>query len=267
METLLASAAWEKTSLMIRSTLKTLCFLGFTSAVAVIACGDDEVSEKYPSADAFCAGKADAECKAGAEVCGATIDACKAKRTSICQSAAGTATGRGGTYRPQNAEKCINETSALYESKVVDLTKEKAVAKTCAQVFSGTKKEKENCTDTLECESPLICSLNRCSKEVPKAIDEPCNNPGDTCPADAYCGPRGGTNECIRKNDVGDLCGESTPCLDTLRCLAPGGCEERLDPGVSCDKNTDCKSGFCDPGGKKCAAKLVPGEAGCADFQ
>lgn len=251
---------------MIRSTLRTLCFLGFTSAVLVIACGDDEVTEKYPSADAFCTGKAETECTAGAAVCGATVDACKSKRKSVCSATASAATGRGGVYRPQNAEKCINDTKALYESKIVDLTKEKEVDETCARVFAGSTKKGANCTDTLECESPLICDRNFCSEKKQVGLDEACNNPGETCPATAYCGPRGGSNFCNAKNEVGDSCGASTPCLDTLRCLTPGGCADRLGAGVSCDKNDDCSTGFCGTD-KKCAAKLVPGPNGCADFQ
>jgi hypothetical protein len=253
---------------MIRSTLRSLSVLTFTGAVVLIACGDDEVQEKYPSADAFCAGKADAECKSGAEVCGATLDACKTKRTSLCKDGANRATTSGGTYRPQNAEKCINDTAALYVSKVVDLTKEKEVEETCGRVFAGTKKKNENCTTgSFECESPLICDRNLCAEKVPKAVDEACNNPGDTCAVGTYCGPRGGSNFCIKKNDVGDVCGTSTPCLENLRCLAPDGCADRLEAGATCNGNTDCKSGFCEPGGKKCAAKLVPGENGCNDFQ
>jgi len=266
METLLASAAWEKTSLMIRSTLKTLCFLGFTSAVLVIACGDDEVTEKYPSADAFCAGKADTECAQGAAVCGATPDACKNKRKSICRAVASAATGRGGIYAAQNAEKCINDTKALYESKVVDQTKEKEVDETCARVFAGSVTKGKNCTDTQECEAPLICDRNFCSEKKQVGVDEACNNPGETCPTGAYCGPRGGSNFCNKKNEVGDVCGATTPCLENLRCLTPGGCAERLGAGESCDKNDDCGTGFCGTD-KKCAAKLVPGANGCADFQ
>lgn len=251
---------------MIRSTLKSLCLLSFAGAVTLLACGDDEVTEKYPSADSFCAGKADAECKAGAEVCGATQDACKAKRTTVCQAAASSATGRGGTYRPQNAEKCINETTALYASKTVDLVKEKAVDETCAQVFSGSKKKNENCTNTAECESPLICDRNLCAEKVAKALDEACNNPGDTCATGTYCGPRGGSNFCNAKNKVGDVCGASTPCLEDLRCLSPGGCAAKLGAGETCNNNDECTTGFCGTD-KKCAAKLVPGANGCADFK
>lgn len=267
METLRLKPAWEKTSFMIRSTLKSLCFLSFTGAVTLIACGDDQVTEKYPSTDAFCAGKAEAECKAGAAVCGATIDACKAKRVSVCTAGASAATGQGGTYRPQNAEKCINETTTLYESKVVDPEKEKTVDETCKRVFAGSKKKGDNCTANFECEGTLICDRNFCSEKVPKAVNEPCNNPGDFCATETYCGPRGGSNFCNPKNKVGDVCGTTTPCLDNLRCLTPGGCAERLGAGEPCNKNTDCSTGFCNPDDKKCAAKLVPGENGCVDFR
>lgn len=266
LKTLLAGTAWEKTSSMIRSTLKGFCFLGLAGAFALIACGDDEVTEKYPSADSFCSGKADAECKAGAEVCGATADACKAKRTSVCQAAASAATGRGGVYRPQNAEKCINDTTALYASKVVDLAKEKEVDETCSRVFSGSKKKSENCTTSNECEGTLICDRNLCAEKVAKALDEACNNPGDTCGTGTYCGPRGGSNFCNKKNEVGDICGDTTPCLENLRCVPPDGCKERLGAGEVCDKPTDCTTGFCGTD-KKCAARLVPGDNGCADFK
>lgn len=248
---------------MIRSTLRTLGFLSFAGAVTLIACGDDEVTEKYPSADSFCAGKADAECKAAAAVCGVTVDICKADRTSVCQSAASAATGQGGTYRPQNAEKCINDTTALYQSKVVDLVKEKEVDETCARVFAGTKKKGEGCTAAFQCEGTLICDRGFCSDKSPKALDEPCNNPGDTCATGTYCGPRGGSSFCNKKNDVGDICNDTTPCLETLRCV--NQCQTKLGAGQPCDKAEDCDTGFCGSD-KKCAAKLVPGTNGCADF-
>jgi hypothetical protein len=248
---------------MIRSTLTTLCFLVGAGAVTLLACSSDEVTEKYPSSDSFCAAKADTECQPGAPVCGVTVDVCKSKRTSLCQAAASAATGQGGTYRPQNAETCINDTKTLYDSKVVDLDKEKTVDATCALVFAGSKTKGAACAAAFECDAALICDRGFCSEKTPKAKDEPCNNPGDTCATGTYCGPRGASNFCNAKNNVGDICNTTTPCLENLRCV--NQCQEKLGSGQSCNTNDDCTTGFCGTD-KKCAAKLVPGPNGCADF-
>lgn len=248
---------------MIRTKLSVLATFTFVAgAVALVACSSDEATEKYPSVDSFCSAKADEECKEAAALCAATVDACKLARTNACKDAAGAASAQGRVYRPGAAEKCINDTKSLYATKTVDLAKEKTVDETCARVFTGSKKSGEACSQPYDCEGSLTCD-SICTQKTDKKLDDPCNNPGDTCAAGTYCGPRGNVKFCNAKNDVGDICNETTPCLETLRCVTR--CQEKVEAGQPCDTGDDCKTGFCG-GDKKCAAKLVPGTGKCSDF-
>lgn len=251
---------------MIRNTLTTLklVFLfGSAGGLAIAACSSNDATDKYPSADSFCDAKATEECNAAAAVCSATVDFCKTTRVGICKSFADSATSQGRTYRAQQAEKCVDATKTLYATKVVDLDKEKDVDDTCEHVFTGSKKKNDPCTQPYECEGTLKCDKGACADAVQKQLNEPCNNPGDTCVKGTYCGPRGGSNFCIARNNVGDICNNETPCLETLRCV--NNCQAKLDSGQPCDTNDDCTSGFCG-NDKKCAAKLVPGTGKCSDF-
>jgi hypothetical protein len=77
---------------MIRTTLTALVAAAF---VTLVACGGDDVGEKYPSTESFCSSLAEEECTAVAlNPCSATVDACKTKRTQTCQSSAAAVTGR-----------------------------------------------------------------------------------------------------------------------------------------------------------------------------
>jgi hypothetical protein len=248
---------------MIGRTLGNLTLAAVIGATALIACSSDDATEKYASADSFCTAKSTEECNAGAAVCSATGDACKSRRKTLCMDGANAATGQGRVYRPQAAEKCINETKALYQTKVVDLEKEKAAEETCERVFTGSKKLNEACGQPYECEGALVCDRGACANKTTKKADEPCNNPGDTCPTGTYCGPRGASDFCIAKNGVDEICDENNPCLESLRCV--NQCKDKLESGQPCDTSDDCKTGFCGAD-KKCGAKLVPGEGGCADF-
>lgn len=252
---------------MIGKTLKVLglqsfVLLSLSGAVALVACSSDEEGEKYPSSQSFCSAKAEQECNAAAALCAATVDACKARRTTICQDAANAATASGRTYRAGAAEKCINDTKDLYASKVIDLAKEKTVDETCERVFTGSKKQGEPCAAPYDCEGTLTCD-KICTTKTEKTKDQPCNNPGDTCATGTYCGLRGDVKFCNAKNNVGDICNATTPCLETLRCVTR--CQEKVATGQPCDTGEDCQSGFCNAE-KKCAAKLVGGSGKCSDF-
>lgn len=252
---------------MIGNTLKVLglqsfALLSIAGVCTLAACSSDDAGERYPSSDAFCTAKAEEECTAYAAVCAATVDTCKNRRVTACQQLASTATGQGRSYRASAAQKCIDETKALSAGKTVDLAKEKLVTETCERVFTGSKKQGEPCGAPYECEGTLICD-KICTTKVEKKLDQPCNNPGETCETGTYCGPRGDVKFCNKKNDVGDICNTTTPCLENLRCVTR--CQAKVGSGQPCDTGDDCESGFCGTD-KKCAAKLVPGSGKCSDF-
>jgi len=240
-----------------------LVALSFAPFVAVVACSSDEATDKYPSADSFCSAKADTECQAAAPVCAANIDTCKTTRTQSCNSAAGQATGGGRTYRPAQADKCINDTKTLYATKVVDLDKEKTVEDECQRVFTGSKNKGDACTQPYDCSGELVCDRGHCAEKKPVGLNDGCANPGETCATGTYCQAQGGVSTCVARNAAGEICKDTAPCLETLRCV--NTCVDKVDSGGACDKNDDCKTGFCGKD-KKCAAKLVPGAGGCSDF-
>jgi hypothetical protein len=247
---------------MIGKTLKVLSLLSFAGALALVACSSDDAGEKYPSSESFCTEKADVECTAAASLCAATVDACKSRRTTLCQQAAAAASATGRTYRPGAAEKCINDTRDLYAAKTIDLAKEKTVDASCQRVFTGSKKKGEACAQPYDCEGTLTCD-KVCSDPTPKKKGEGCNNPGDVCETGTYCGLQGEVKFCLAKNNVGDICGASNPCLETLRCVTR--CQEKVAAGQPCDTGDDCTTGFCNAE-KKCAAKLVGDSGKCSDF-
>jgi hypothetical protein len=257
---------------MIRRALGLMAFGG--GLVLVAACGDDDPpAAKFPTADAFCAGKAAEECKAVGAACSVTDDKCKDARKSACMTAAGAATGQGRTYRPANADTCIAKTTEVYKDRTIDAVKEEAFKLACERVFTGAKKKSEICTNAYDCEGTLSCDLGRqsategfCADKVEKKTDEPCNNPGDTCAKGLYCQQRGGSRFCTAKNKLGDTCNlADAPCLEDLRCNATS-CVALQAAGQPCDTSAECTTGFCNPD-RKCQARLYASETGtCKDF-
>lgn len=251
---------------MIRRALGLMAF--GAGLVVVAACGDDEPTAKYPTADSFCAAKAAEECKAVAAACAVADDKCKTTRTAACNAIAGGATGEGRTYRPENAENCIAKTTIVYADRVIDPAKEEAFVEACGRVFTGTKQRNEACANEFDCEGSLVCDLDKklCSVKVEKGADEPCNNPGDICGKNLYCQARGAVKFCTPKNKLGETCNETdAPCEDEIRCNATT-CIRKNNAGEACDSNNECLSNFCDAD-RKCRARTYASETGtCKDF-
>ena len=159
---------------MIRRALGLMAF--GAGLVVVAACGDDEPTAKYPTADSFCDAKAAEECKAVAAACAVADDKCKSTRADVCKALAGGATGEGRTYRPENAENCIAKTTIVYADRVIDAAKEEAFVEACGRVFTGTKQRNEACANEFDCEGTLVCDLDKklCSVKVAKGVDETC---------------------------------------------------------------------------------------------
>jgi hypothetical protein len=243
--------------------------LGLTAlggALVGVACSTTVVSDKYPSVDAFCDGKADAECKEVAGVCGVSADACKGKRVAACKATASAAVGRA--YAPSKAEACITKTTELYQgSRTIDPVKEAAYTDACEHVFAGAIKRSQPCTVEYECEGDLICDTQKgfCADKVEKKADDPCNNPGEVCPTGLYCQLNGTVRFCRSKKNVDEACDtKDTPCLEALRCVA-GKCTPKVANAGACETKDDCVSGACNA--KICVAKQYESEnSSCADF-
>lgn len=260
---------------MFAKKLFVLACLGGALGV-VVACSSDE-PEKFPNAEAYCSARAAEECVV-AERCGVTADACKAARTPKCTQAATAASGQGRTYTPGPVQGCIDKLKALYAKPLFTRAEQLAVEAECQKIFPGTKDKAAPCTDTLECKPDLVCDKDKgsvCATKNDRKKDDQCNNAGDVCEKNTYCGSRGPLKYCIEAEPEGNLCTDAVPCQDTLRCdgfqkpSTSGTCKKKIANGTdACTADGECESGYCDSTTKKCVAGIAfaAGAGSCKDF-
>lgn len=230
------------------------------------ACGGEEgPKEKYPSVESFCAAMAAEECNAVAASCSVSEDRCALARTDACKSGALQAAAQDRTYRPGNAEACVEKTAEVYKGRVIDRATEEAFHAACAKVFMGTKARNEPCSHQYDCEGPLVCDKGFCAEEVAKQDKDACNNPGDVCATGLYCKGEG-TKFCTPKGKLDEACNlTDLPCQEDLRCNG-SWCVALNKAGEPCDADSECATGYCNPD-KKCQAKQYASETGsCRDF-
>lgn len=244
--------------------------------LALVACSSDAAVDRYPSQEAFCNAKAEEECKAVAERCAVSKDACTQKRVAACNAFAGSAVTQGRSYVPSNADHCISKTIELLSGATIARDKEIETLEACDRVFLGTKKETEPCTVATpdpsrtqpgDCSGDLICDRGFCASKREVEIDKPCGNPGEVCVKGAYCQQRGTSSFCTAKNAANQSCSADAPCADDLRCV--NFCVPKNEAGGVCDTADDCTTGFCDVASspRKCAAKsFASGAAICKEY-
>lgn len=252
------------------NTRNLLTLMAFGGVVALVACTSSLSDDKFGSSDSFCSAKAEAECMQLAKKCGApTVEACKTKRTSTCNSAAGAATATGRGYRSSAAQACIDSINDTYKDNAANVTPdtEVASAKVCDRVFRGSKKERESCSNTFECEGSLICD-SVCATEQAAKQGEGCGNAGQVCEKGTYCQDQGGKKFCNPKNKEGDTCTSTSPCIETLRCV--NHCVAKVVIGQPCSTDDECSvdAPLCDQASspKKCRIKYESTTAACKEF-
>lgn len=252
---------------MIRSTFGVATAL---CIALVTACGDDEApADKYPTSDSFCTAKAASECDAVAAACSVSDDACRTARKSACNTAAGAATAQGRAYRPASAQECIDKVTALYADRVLDPAKTEAFEDACERVFTGDKKKSDACDNAYACEGTLFCDVDKgfCADKVTKKLNDPCNNPGDTCEKGLFCQDKGGGSRfCTAKGTLGVTCQvPAMPCAEDLYCNGTA-CVARQAAGATCTTGDECVTGYCNPS-HQCQAPQYASETGtCKDF-
>jgi hypothetical protein len=225
---------------MIRTPLTALAAAAF---VTLVACGADDVGEKYPSTESFCSTLAEEECTAVAlNPCSATVDACKTKRTQTCQAGAAAVSGQGRSYSAPGAEACITKTKELLAARNIDPAKATETAQLCERVYTGTKARTQTCATDFECQNGLVCSQGVCFEKTAKNVDEPCGNPGDVCGAGTYCGVKGAAKFCVARPGANGQCSADAPCLESLRCSG-GVCLQRYQVNQGCQTSDDCVTG------------------------
>ena len=246
---------------------RTLALFACGTFTALFACSSD-AGDKYPSVDSFCAARADALCANVATGCGTTADKCKPSETALC-IAQSNALGR--SYRPAGAEDCINQTSSVYAKKTVTATDETSLATTCNNAFPGTAAKAAKCNKTADCAESLVCdAINKtCATKTDRKLEDECNNAGDTCETGTYCQLRGVRASCTKKNDVGAICTDASPCLETLQCSG-GSCRAKANIGEACAQDADCSSTagapYCDALSKQCKQRFTGGTQSCKDI-
>lgn len=245
--------------------LLTLISLGF---VALVACSSDEADE-FGSSDAFCSAKAESECKNLARKCGATDDACKTKRVAACNNAAATAANQGRSYRPNAVRDCLDEIDDVYKENANSVTAEgeQQVVVVCERVFGGSKKEREPCAQTFECEGSLICD-GVCIAQETVSKGGGCANAGQVCEKGTFCQDQAGKKFCVEKKKLDQPCAADNPCIEALRCV--NSCIAKVAVGQPCDKDSDCsdEAPFCDltSSPRKCRPKYESTTTACKEF-
>jgi hypothetical protein len=266
--TLAVSAGLGENHHMMRKTFLVLACGGI---VALVACSADTTDDKYGDTGSFCAAKADAECQQLAAGCGASVDSCKTIRTSTCTNAV----PGGRTYTSSKAQACIDKITAVYSKKSFTADEEKDVQNLCGRVFAGSVQKNQACQSDFDCAGDMICDKGVCGDKAVKNTDDGCNNPGEVCNTDAYCGNRGNLKFCIAKNQQDANCDKDNPCLDTLRCIIGSGvtngtCKPKLNPGDPCDTTDQCPAAttpaYCDSKQKKCLPEYGLGTQSCVDY-
>lgn len=236
--------------------------------VALVACSSEE-ADKFGSSDSFCTAKAESECKNLAKKCGASEDACKTKRVAACNNAAAAAANQGRSYRPNAVQDCLDKIEDVYRDNANNVTPEgeKDVVVVCERVFGGSKKEREPCAQTFECEGALICDGVCITKET-VSLNGGCANAGQVCATGTYCQAQGGKKFCVEKNKLDEACGTDNPCIESLRCV--NRCIARVTVGQPCDNDGECadEAPFCDltTTPKKCRPKYESTTAACKEF-
>lgn len=233
--------------------------LGALVAIGLtVACGSSDepaAGPKYPTEEAFCAARADAEC-AVSDLCTVKKDACVASRKDFCKSSSFASSALGLTYNPAGAEQCISQLSTSYKSDkaLIKADELAAIKAACLKVFAGKVEKNKACTDTAQCVGTFLCDKGFCAESVQKAGDTPCGNPGESCVAGYLC-TGDGVKTCVKRKALGELCVGFDTCDEGLLCN--GTCKKKFEIGDACASSDDCASKLCDEGLKKCTIGLT----------
>lgn len=249
-------------------TRNLLTLIAFGGIVALVACSTDDAT-KFGSSDAYCSARAEVECKNLAKKCGASEDACKTKRIATCSNAAAAAANQGRSYRANAVQDCLDKVADVYKDNASNVTPtgETQVGIVCERVFGGTKKEREPCAQTYECEGSLLCD-GVCTTTETVAKNGGCANAGQVCETGTYCQATGSKKFCVAKNKLDEGCGVDSPCIESLRCV--NRCIAKVTVGQPCDNDTECadEAPFCDltTTPRKCRPKYESTTSACKEF-
>jgi len=249
------------------TNLRTGVGLAALATLLAAACGGGGSSTPLTE-DQFCVQKSQKECQV-TDRCGLpTKDSCLAQRKAMCLAFAAASKTPPRVFHPENVQRCIDKTGAVYAKSIITPTDLDDMNDACNYVFQGNVDKLAACTVKYDCKGTVICDKGLCADQVVKQADQQCGNAGEICAAGQYC--TGTPNKCTAKKAMGVACDATNPCVETLRCA--GTCVALVAAAGACTSNSDCASAapYCDPySGHKCEVGLAfapTATAACADY-
>jgi hypothetical protein len=247
---------------------------GGVALVVAAGCGSSS-DDPYPDVQKFCVAKANAECKVAANVCDLTISDCLTAREAACNTDATQAQSEGRTYNSGLVPTCLNAVTTAYGDNDGNVTAQDYLnlTKQCERVFAGSAKADQACSNDYDCTGSLICDPIRkaCGPSTTVQGGQPCNNPGDICASNFYCGQDtapgavAGLFTCLASPPTGGACSATILCGAGDYC-ATDVCSPELTSGESCSADDQCPSGdICDPYVHACDSEIrfAPGATAC----
>jgi len=222
----------------------------------------------------FCQEYSSRECKNVATACNFPEGDCLSSRAAACTTWAEQSETAGRVFVPANAGPCLNRVEQVFDvlknSLAIDASDYRSIGTACKRVFQGSAGANEPCTVDEDCEDSLICDKGLCGTAQMVRAESACANIGEYCPGGYFCSGGSG-NEiwlCTVRNSANSACDGTAPCMETLRC-ASGVCTARLAIGLSCEMDSDCSSGFCEPFAQKCGTdvRFADGTPACQAYE
>ncbi len=225
------------------SLTATLAGLG-----AAFACSSSSPPVPDATVQAFCADWATAYCQP--TLCEFQVANCQSYQSNVCAQFASQATSAG--YRAYNqpaGKACIAAINAAFSpnASTVSAATLQSLSTQCNAAFVGTQAVQQVCTTSFDCQAGLVCGTvpnetPKCGEPTPKQIGDACGDPGDQCPADAYCafipnvGPQCTAYAPGATVNQGATCSATTACSGNPFFCA-GNCSEPTSgaPSLVCD--------------------------------
>lgn len=248
--------------------LLTLMALVPAALVVLVACSST-AEDKFASSGSFCSSKAETLCNDLALKCGASVEACKTKQTSLCNAAASAAQSQGRSYKSGAVQDCLDKLNEVYGDQAIHATPttEADAADVCDRVFRGSKAAMTPCASTFECDGSLICD-GVCATKETVGLMGGCGNAGQVCDDATFCAPLGGKNFCVAKKVDGDICDAMSPCIAADRCV--NHCVPKVTVLQPCDNDGACanEAPYCDltSSPHQCRPKYESRNPACKDY-
>jgi hypothetical protein len=238
--------------------MRTRLVVGFafaTLGVSAVACSSSP--NPYAEVSEFCTAYAKAVCQV-ATSCQFDVGTCQTYQQGQCVANAPSASSTTRSYQPANFQACIDALNNAYgnNATAIPTATVQTYTQLCDAVFPGTVLEGDPCTTNLDCANTAdVCAsapgstANICVTPSPKAVNDPCADPGDQCPADSYCAQKSGAWTCVASQGQNQQCSSTLPCNSETTCV--GGFCVLPAIGQDCTPSTNCgtfqgEALFCD---------------------